>query len=122
MSAPTEQFADFAKRGQDLVTESVRSWTDTVQGLAGQFTGGSRPQLPDAGVTVDRVFDFYEQLLGHQRELARTVVGAGTSVVDQLTEQASRAAEAVTEHTAAGTEKVAETAQKSTRTARPSSK
>ena len=96
MSAPTEQFADFAKRGQDLVTESVRSWTDTVQGLAGQFTGGSRPQLPDAGVTVDRVFDFYEQLLGHQRELARTVVGAGTSVVDQLTEQASRAAEAVT--------------------------
>ncbi|GAA1383297.1 hypothetical protein GCM10009613_12540 [Pseudonocardia kongjuensis] len=122
MSAPTEQFADFAKRGQDLVTESVRSWTDTVQGLAGQFTGGSRPQLPDAGVTVDRVFDFYEQLLGHQRELARTVVGAGTSVVDQLTEQASRAAEAVTEHAAAGTEKVAETAQKSTRTARPSSK
>ncbi|MEV1293372.1 hypothetical protein [Pseudonocardia sp. NPDC049635] len=129
MSAPTDQFVDFAKRGQDLVTESVRSWSDTVQGLAEQFTGGNRPQLPDAGAAVDRVFDFYEQVLGHQRELARTVVGAGTSVVDQLTEQASRAAEVVTEHAAAGTEKVAagaesvaDTAQKTTRTSRPSAK
>ncbi|ANY08650.1 hypothetical protein [Pseudonocardia sp. HH130630-07] len=95
MTAATEQFVDIAKRGQDLVTESVRSWTETVQGFGRQFTDGDRPSLPDAGVAVDRVFDFYEQVLGHQRELAKTVVGAGSSLVDQVTEQASRATEAV---------------------------
>lgn len=119
MTASTEQFVDIAKRGQDLVTESVRGWTDTVQGFAGQFAGGNRPQLPDAGVAVDRVFDFYEQVLGQQRQLARTVVGAGNTVLDQWTEQAGKAAEAVTEHAAWNTEKAADsTAEGAQKTAR----
>ena len=122
MTASTEQFVDIAKRSQDLITESVRSWTDTVQGLTGQVAGGTRPQLPDASSTVDRVFDFYEQVLGHQRELAKTVVGAGSSVVDQLTEQATKAAEAVTEHAGQSAEKVSEAAQKATRSARSTTK
>jgi hypothetical protein len=112
MTASTEQFVDIAKRGQDLVTESVRNWTETVQGFGRQFADGGRPQLPDAGVAVDRVFDFYEQVLGHQREFARTVVGAGSAVVDQFTEQATKAAEAVTE----------ETTQKTARSTRPTTK
>lgn len=130
MTASTEQFVDIAKRGQDLVTESVRSWTDTVQGFAGQFTGGTRPQLPDTAAAVDRVFDFYEQVLGQQRQLAKTVVGAGHSVVDQWSEQAGKAAEAVTEHAAWNTDKAAqhsadataETAQKAARGPRSTTK
>lgn len=122
MTASTEPFVDIAKRGQDLVTESVRSWTETVQGFGRQFAGGTHTQLPDAGVAVDRVFDFYEQVLGHQRELARTVVGATTSVVDQVTDQATRAAEAVTEHASENTEKVSDSAQKAGRTTRQAAK
>ncbi|MFP5070540.1 hypothetical protein ACLFMI_12835 [Pseudonocardia nantongensis] len=119
MTASTEQFVDITKRGQDLVTESVRSWTDAVQGFAGQFAGGNRPQLPDAGLAVDRVFDFYEQVLGQQRQLAKTVVGAGHTVVDQWTEQTGKAAEAVTEHAAWNTEKAADgTAEGAQKTAR----
>lgn len=122
MTAATEQFVDIAKRGQDLVTESVRGWTEAASGLARQFGAGDRPQLPDAGVAVDRVFDFYEQVLGHQRELARTVVGAGTSVLDQVTEQATKAAEAVSEHAGRGADAVTETAQKAARTTRGAAK
>lgn len=108
MTAATDQFADIARRSQDLLTDSVRGWTETVQGLGRQFTEGGLPQLPDAGLAVDRVFDLYEQVLGHQRELARTVVGAGTSVVDRFTEQATRATQSVTEQAARATETVAE--------------
>lgn len=126
MSAPTEQFVDIAKRGQDLVAESVRSWTDTVQGFAGQFTDGTRPQFPDAGAAVDRVFDFYEQVLDQQRELTKTVLGAGRSAVDQWTEQASKAAEAVTRNASRNAESVvdstADGAQKTARAARSTGK
>ncbi|MEQ3552427.1 hypothetical protein WIS52_18285 [Pseudonocardia nematodicida] len=114
MTASTEQFADIAKRGQDLVTESVRSWTGAVQGVTRQFAGEARPQLPDAGAAVDRVFDFYEQVLGHQRELARTVVGAGSSLVDQWNDQAASAV-------AQSTEQAADTAKKAGRTTRSAS-
>ncbi|MBC3191488.1 hypothetical protein H7X46_10485 [Pseudonocardia sp. C8] len=120
MTASTEQFADFAKRGQDLVTESVRTWTDAVQAFT-QIPGSAVPQLPDAGATVDRVFDFYEQVLGQQREFVKTVVGAGTSVVDQFTEQATKAAEAVTEQATQAADK-AESAQKPARTTRSAAK
>ncbi|MFG1637953.1 hypothetical protein ACGFKX_24285 [Pseudonocardia alni] len=113
MTASTEQFVDIAKRGQDLVTESVRGWTEAASGLARQFGAGDRPQLPDAGAAVERVFDFYEQVLGHQREFARTVVGAGTSVF----EQATKAAEAVTEHAGRSTEAAAEKTARATRSA-----
>ncbi|GAA4984343.1 hypothetical protein WHI96_10830 [Pseudonocardia tropica] len=115
MTASTEQFVDIAKRGQDLVTESVRGWTEAASGLARQFGAGDRPQLPDAGAAVERAFDFYEQVLGHQREFARTVVGAGTSVFDQVTEQATKAAEAVTEHAGRSTEAAAEKTARPTR-------
>lgn len=122
MTASTEQFVDMAKRSQDLVTESVRSWTDAMQGVTRQFAGGTRPQLPDTGAAVDRVFDFYEQVLGQQREFAKTVVGAGSSAVDQFTAQATRAAESVTEHAAQDAEKVAQNGEKAARSTRSAGK
>ncbi|MET0189503.1 hypothetical protein EV383_2220 [Pseudonocardia sediminis] len=105
MTASTDQFVDIAKRSQEAVTDSLRTWTETVQGFAGQFTGGTRPQLPDTTVAVDRVFDFAEQMLAQQRELTKTVVGASRNAVETMTEQAAKAAESVTEHVshAAGT-------------------
>lgn len=100
MTASTDQFVDIAKRSQDAVTDSLRTWTETVQGFAGQFTAGARPQLPDTTVAVDRVFDVAEQVLAQQREFAKTVLGASRGAVETLTEQATKAAESVTEHVA----------------------
>ncbi|MBW0103288.1 hypothetical protein [Pseudonocardia sp. KRD291] len=117
MTASTDQFVDIAKRSQDAVTESLRTWTETVQGFAGQFTGGGRPQLPDTTVAVDRVFDFAEQMLAQQRELTKTVVGASRSAVETVTEQAAKAAESVTEHTLHNTERVSGTADEATKDA-----
>lgn len=117
MTASTDQFVDIAKRSQDVVTESMRSWAETMQGFAGQFTGRGRPQLPDTGVAVDRVFDFAEQVLAHQRDLAKTVVGAGQHAVETWTDQAAKAAESVTEHTVHTTERAAESGDKATKDA-----
>lgn len=117
MTASTDQFVDIAKRSQDAVADSLRTWTETVQGFAGQFAGGTRPQLPDTTVAVDRVFDLAEQMLAQQRELAKTVVGASRNAVETMTEQAAKAAESVTEHTLHSTERVAGTADKATRDA-----
>ena len=114
MTAPTDQFVDIAKRSQDVMTESVKTWFETMQGFAGQFSGNGRPQLPDAGVTVDRMFDFAEQVLGQQREFAKTVVGASQHAVDTWTELAAKVAEQVTDNAVHNTERAAESAQKAT--------
>lgn len=117
MTASTDQFVDIAKRSSDAVTDSLRTWTETVQGFAGQFTGGGRPQLPDTGAAVDRVFDFAEQVLSHQRDLAKTVAGASSRAVETMTDQVAKAAESVTEHAVHNAERVSETADKATKDA-----
>ncbi len=114
MTASTDQFVDIAKRSQDVMTESVKNWTETVQGFAGQFSGSGRPQLPDAGVAVDRVFDFAEQVLSHQRELAKTFVGATQQAVDTWTDQAAKVAEQVTDNAVHNAERAGEATQKAT--------
>ena len=117
MTASTDQFVDIAKRSQDVMTESLRTWTETLQGFAGQVTGGGRPQLPDTGAAVDRVFDFAEQVLAHQRDLAKTVVGASHQAVENWTDQAAKAAESVTEHAVHTTERVTDASERATKSA-----
>lgn len=113
MTASTDQFVDITKRSQDVLAESVRSWAETWQGLASQFTAGnSRPQFPDAGVAVDRMFDFAEQVLGQQREFAKTVVGASQHAVDTWTDQAAKVAEQVTDNAVHNTERAGQATQK----------
>lgn len=97
MTAPTDQFVDFATRTQELATAAVRTWTDSVQTVAGGLSGG-RPDLPDAHVMVDRYFDFAQQVLDSQRRLAQNVVTAGTQAAQTVSEQAARATESATAH------------------------
>ena len=114
MTASTDQFVDITKRSQDVLAESVRGWAETWQGLASQLTGHGRPQIPDAGVAVDRVFDFYEQMLGQQREFAKTVVGASQHAVDTWTDQAAKVAEQVTDNAVHNAERAGEATAKAT--------
>ena len=81
MSAPTDAFIDNfvggAQRTQEAVTsavnDAVRTWTDTLTGIA-----GGHPTLPDAQVVVDRWFDVAQTVLDTQKAFAKSVVGAGT--------------------------------------------
>ncbi|TCK24858.1 hypothetical protein [Pseudonocardia endophytica] len=114
MTSSTDQFVDITKRSQDVLAESVRSWAETWQGLASQFTGHGRPQFPDSGVAVDRVFDFAEQVLGQQREFAKTVVGAGQHAVDTWTDQAAKVAEQVTDNAVHNAERAGDATAKAT--------
>jgi hypothetical protein len=125
MSAPTEQFAEFAQRSQDAiadaVTTAVRTWTQTVKACSPTFAG--RPaELPDVQAAVNAAFDLAEQLLHDQRELVKAVLGAGVQAAEALAEQTVRATRSLTARTEEATERVidlaAETSKRTSRAAR----
>jgi hypothetical protein len=112
MSAPTEQFADYAKRGQEAVTSAVKTWANTVQDYAGTFTG-QRPTSADAHAALDTAFDatldVVQKIVDGQRQVARTLLDAGVQVVDVIGEQANKAAGKATETVDAVTDTAART-------------
>jgi hypothetical protein len=112
MSAPTEQFADYAKRGQEAVTSAVKTWANTVQDYAGTFTG-QRPTSADAHAALDTAFDatldVVQKIVDGQRQVARTLLDAGVQVVDVIGEQANKAASKATETVDAVTDTAAKT-------------
>lgn len=116
MTAPTDQFADVAKRSQEAVSAVVRNWSDVLQSWTGAFAAG--PKLPDAQAVVDQYFDFAQQVLDNQRAFAQTILTAGTHAAESVTEQAQRVAENVKAHTLHAAEATAEKAEKTTQAAR----
>jgi len=117
MTAPTDQFVDIAKRGQEAVSTAVRTWTDTVQSFAGGLTGG-QPKLPEAHAIVEQYYDFVQQLLDNQRKFTLTVLAASTQAAESVTEQATRAAETVKAHTLHATDAAGERATQAARNAK----
>jgi hypothetical protein len=95
MSTAQEQFTDFAQRGQQTLINTVKDWTDTAAGYA-RTVAGAQPELPTAGDVVSNVFDFAEQLLRGQRELAANLVAAGTEVAEATRKAAEQATQAAT--------------------------
>ena len=84
MTAPTDQFADIAKRSQEAVTTAVRNWTDAVQ----SFTG-NQPTLPRA----DRrrhILRLRREALAKQRELTQQAVAAGVKATKAVSDQAAK--------------------------------
>ena len=99
MTSTQEQFADFAQRGQETLIKAVQDWADTAQAYTRTFVE-AQPELPAAKDVVNNVFDFAEQLLRSQRELATSLVAAGVEVVEatraageQASQQAAAAAQ-----------------------------
>jgi len=116
MTAPTEQFAEFAQRSQDAVTTAVRTWTQAVKAYSGAFAG--RPaELPDVQAAVNAAFDLAEQLLHDQRELVKAVLTAGAQAAEAFTEQTLRATQSLTARTEEAAERVVDLATETTRRA-----
>jgi LPS O-antigen subunit length determinant protein (WzzB/FepE family) len=103
MTAPTDQFVDIANRSQEAVTAAVRSWADTVQSVTGKLTSG-QSQLPDLQNVVDQYFDFAEQVLANQRQVAQQWASATVKATESVAEQAQRATQSVAAHRANGAE------------------
>jgi len=105
-----EGFVENAQRTQEAVagalTEAVRTWAAALQGL----TSG-RPSVPDAQVVVDRWFDVAQVVLDAQKTFAKSVAGAGAHAAEVYTEQAQKAAEAVTGQTENGVAQASEAAK-----------
>ena len=113
MTAPTDQFVDIAKRSQEAVTTAVRTWADSVQNLAGNFSAG-QTQLPDPQSVVDTYFDFAEKVLANQRQLASQFVSASVKAGEDVQEKVSEVTEQVTTQTVNGTETLAAQANEAT--------
>jgi hypothetical protein len=109
MTAPSDQFVDIANRSQEAVTAAVRSWTDTVQSVAGKLTSG-QSQLPDLQNVVDQYFDLAEQVLANQRQFAQQWASATVKATESVAEQAQRATRSVAPHSANGAEAAADSA------------
>ncbi|HEX4248434.1 MAG TPA: hypothetical protein VH008_11270 [Pseudonocardia sp.] len=103
MTSTQEQFVDFAQRGQETLIKAVREWADTAQAYTRTFAA-AQPELPAARDVVNNVFDFAEQVLRSQRELATSLVAAGAEVAEATraaTEQASQQAAAAAQRAVA---------------------
>ncbi|MGE3285447.1 MAG: hypothetical protein AB7J32_04995 [Pseudonocardia sp.] len=120
MTAPTDQFVDIAKRSQEVATAAVRTWTEAVQSLVGSSYGV--PAVPDAKAVVEGYFDFAQQVLDNQRAFTLSVVSAGSEAAEKVTEQATKVAENVKEHTLHAAEVVTEKATTATRNAKAAAK
>jgi len=116
MTAPTDQFVDIANKSQEAVSTAVRTWTDTVQSFASKVTAGPG-QLPDLPSVVDTYFDFVEKVLANQRELAQQWASATLKATEAVSDQAQRATQSVTAHTANGAEAVVDNATETVKVA-----
>lgn len=116
MTAPTDQFVNFANRSQEAVSTAVQTWTDSVQSLAGKLTAG-QGQLPDLQGVVEQYFDFAEKVLANQREFAQQWASAAAKATEAVTEQTQRATQSVAAHTVNGTEAVVDNATETVKVA-----
>lgn len=91
MTAPTDQFAQLAHRGQEAFSATVRAWQNTLRSYPGAIP--STEALPDVDATVDAAFDLAARVLDGQREFTKALVSVATQSFKTITEQATQVAE-----------------------------
>jgi hypothetical protein len=105
MTAPTDQFVDMTKRSQDAFTTVARTWTDSMQSIAGAVLPADVP-VPSIQPYLDGFFDLAERMLSEQRDLAHHWINAALRATEVVTEQATRASRTVSHELADETETV----------------
>ena len=78
MTVDSAHYTEFFQQGQDVVRKSVDAWTRNATLVADQLPAFSK-QL-DAESAIDRYFDLGEKVLEAQRDFAKSLMGAATSV------------------------------------------
>lgn len=82
-----QQYSDALKNGQEAWTSAVEQWTKTLSSAFSQAQGAV-PTTVDAGQVIDQVFDFMATMLESQRQFAKNLANAGSSVSSALRQQA----------------------------------
>jgi flagellar biosynthesis/type III secretory pathway protein FliH len=96
VTSSQEQLADVARQSQEAFTSALQVWSDTMQNFTRSLTG-AQSSLPDAQALVDIVFDFAEQLLATQRQIAKSLLAANVQVAEAVSDQTTRTTRSVTE-------------------------
>jgi hypothetical protein len=119
-AVPTDQFATFARRSQEIATDAAegfagafKAYADAVvpQGIA----QGQSPVDPQAATVA--VFDLAERLLTVQRRFAVATIGLLKDAGETATAQASTAGESLKARTEQAAERVIDLATETTRRA-----
>jgi hypothetical protein len=114
MTEPQDQFTALTNHSPEAITTAVSGWADTVQSVAGR---AGWPALPDLTRVVDQYFSFAEKILADQRQLAHQWAAATVSASATVTEQAQRAGQSVSAHSANAAEAVVDNTADTARTA-----
>ena len=107
MTHSTDPFASITARHQEMITNAVRTWADSVQRMTAHAGAA-----PDLAAVVDGVYDFAEQILAAQRALAHSMVRAFTVVTGATVDAVSAGAKAVADAAVTGTIAATEAARK----------
>lgn len=83
MTTAQDQFAETARRGQEVVTNALHTWTENVQKMVGGLPT-REPKLPNPTEIVDYFFDFTEQVLATQREFAKSVLAVSVVPASEI--------------------------------------
>lgn len=94
MNAPTAQIDDIATAAKGHLDTAVRTWADALTTATGALTA-ERPASLDPATLVEKYFDFAQLVLDKQREIATSLLTAGSGAAQQVTEQAVVAAKSV---------------------------
>jgi hypothetical protein len=112
----TDQFAAYARRGQEIATAAAEGYAGAFKAYAGAVVPqGPRPVDPQAATAA--AFDLAEKLLSVQREFATAAIALVKEAGDTATAQASAAGESLKARTEEATERVIDFATETTRRA-----
>lgn len=106
MATPQHQYAEVLKTGQEVVTEALDSFSKAAQQAFAHV-----PAVPFAPVDlaelVDQTFDFAEQVLSTQRQLAKNLAEVSNHVAEALTKQVEAVTATAVNETVNATKKAA---------------
>jgi hypothetical protein len=113
VAVPTDQFAAFARRGQEITTTAAEGFAGAFKSYADAvIPQGQRPVDPQAAAVA--VFDLAERLLTVQRRFATATIALVKEAGDTATAQASAAGESLKARTEQAGERVIDLATKTT--------
>jgi len=82
VASAQDDYLQTVRQSQEAVRNAVESWTRAMQQTFGQATSTTEAGSVDANEVVDQVFDFAGKVLEAQRQFAKGLMAASTSVVE----------------------------------------
>lgn len=112
-----DQGTDLVRQGQAMWTNAADSWTQTMQRMFAQSPGGAVGVF-DLNRAMDSWFDLAQTMLAVNREYARNIARAASTIASTISEQAEQVGSATRDHAEAAMEVVREETDRAERAQR----